>query len=125
LRRAYSEKKMHKEALDAARRLAELNPMMGNVQMIMAYVAAGQRDQALAIVPALKRNLPIATLEAMAYLALGDKDTALQVLETARQARQSTVPWLRVRGFGLDAFFDDPRFQGLVRRMNLPPAGRR
>ena len=124
LRRAYSEKKMHKEALDAARRLAELNPMMGNVQMIMAYVAAGQRDQALAIVPALKRNLPIATLEAMAYLALGDKDTALQVLETARQARQSTVPWLRVRGFGLDAFFDDPRFQGLVRRMNLPPAGR-
>jgi hypothetical protein len=59
----------------------------------------------------------------MAYLALGDKDTALQALESAYKAHQSTVPWLRVRCFGLDAMFDDIRFQDLVRRMNLPPAG--
>ncbi len=123
LRRAYSEKRMHKEAIDAARRLTELDPTIGKTQMIMAYVAAGQRDQALAIAPGLDKNYPISTLVAMAYLALGDRDTALQVLESAYKAHQSTVPWLRVRGFGLDAMFDDLRFQDLVRRMNLPPAG--
>jgi TolB-like protein/Flp pilus assembly protein TadD len=123
LRRAYSEKGMHKEAIDAARRLTELDPTMGKTQMIMAYVAAGQRDQALAIAPGLDKNYPISTLPAMSYLALGDKDTALQILETAYKAHQPTVPWLRVRGFAFDAMFGDPRFQDLVRRMNLPPAG--
>jgi serine/threonine protein kinase/tetratricopeptide (TPR) repeat protein len=123
LRRAYSEKRMHKEAMDAARRLAELDPTAGKTQMIMAYVAAGQRDQALAIAPGLDKNYPIATLVGMAYLALGDKDTALQILETAYKVHQPTLPWLRVRGFGWDAMFGDPRFQDLVRRMKLPPAG--
>jgi TolB-like protein len=120
LRRAYSEKKMHKEALDAARRLTELDPGVGKTQLIMAYVAAGQRDQALAVAPGLDKNYPISTLVGMAYLALGDKDTALQVLEAAYKVHQSTLPWVRTRGFGWDAMFGDPRFQALVRRMNLP-----
>jgi TolB-like protein/tetratricopeptide (TPR) repeat protein/predicted Ser/Thr protein kinase len=123
LRRAYSEKRMHKEAIDAARRLTELDPTIGKTQMIMAYVAADQRDQALAITPGLDKNYPISTLVAMAYLALGDKDTALQILETAYKVHQPTLPWLRVRGFGWDAMFGDPRFQDLIRRMKLPPAG--
>ena len=123
LRRAYSEKRMHKEAIDAARRLTELDPTIGKTQMIMAYVAAGQRDQALAITPGLDKNYPISTLVAMAYLALGDKDTALQILETAYKVHQPTLPWLRVRGFGWDAMFGDPRLQDLIRRMKLPPAG--
>ncbi len=123
LRRAYSEKRMHKEAIDAARRLTELDPAIGKTQMIRAYIAAGQRDQALAIAPGLDKDHPMAPLPAMAYLALGDKDTALQILETAYKVHQPTLPWLRVRGFGLDAMFGDLRFQDLVRRMNLPPAG--
>ncbi len=120
LRRAYSEKRMHKEAIDAARRLTELDPTAGKIQMIMAYVAAGQRDQALAIAPGLDKNYPIATLGGMAYLALGDKDTALQILETAYKVHQPTLPWVRERGVGWDAMFGDPRFQDLVRRMKLP-----
>ncbi len=123
LRRAYSEKGMHQEAIDAARRLTELDPTAGKTTMIMAYVAAGQRDQALAIVPGLDKDYPFAALVGMAYLALGDKDTALQILETAYKVHQPTLPWVRVRGFGWDAMFGDPRFQDLVRRMNLPPAG--
>ena len=120
LRRAYSEKKMHKEALDAAGRLTELDPGVGKTQLIMAYVAAGQRDQALAVAPGLDKNYPISLLVGMAYLALGDKDTALQVLEAAYKVHQSTLPWVRTRGFGWDAMFGDPRLQVLVRRMNLP-----
>ena len=114
---------MHKEAIDAAQRLAEMDPTLGNTQLIMAHVAAGQRDQALAIAPRLPKDSPIAILTATAFLGLGDKDAALQVLEAAYKAHQGTVPWLRVRGFGLDAMFGEPRFQDLVRRMNLPPAG--
>jgi len=125
LRRAYSEKKMHNEALDAARRLTELDPAIGKTQLIMAYVAAGQRDQALAIAPDLDKNYPIATLVGMAYLALGDKDTALQVLEAAYKVHQSTLPWVRTRGFGWDSMFGDPRLQELVRRMKLPAAGKK
>jgi tetratricopeptide (TPR) repeat protein len=112
-----------REPLDPARRLAELDPTVGKTQMVMAYVAAGQRDQALALAPELDKNYPIATLVGMAYLALGDKDTALQILEIAYKVHQSTLPWIRVRGFGWDAMFGDPRLQDLVRRMNLPPAG--
>ncbi len=123
LRRAYSEKGMHQEAIDAARRLTELDPTAGKTTMIMAYVAAGQRDQALAIAPGLDKNYPFATLVGLAYLALGDKDTALQILETAYKVHQPTLPWVRVRGFGWDAMFGDPRLQDLVRRMNLPAAG--
>ena len=123
LRRAYSEKGMHKEAMDAARGLAELNPVIGDHQLIMAYVAAGQRDEALAIAPKLPKDSPYAIMTATAFLGLGDKDMAMQVLEAAYKVHQGTVPWLRTRGFGLDALFDDPRFQDLVRRMNLPPAG--
>ena len=125
LRRAYSEKRMHKEALDAARRLTELDPTIGQTQMIMAYVAAGQRDQALAIAPGLEKNYPIAAMMGMAFLALGDKDTALQVLESAYKVHQPTLPWVRTRGFGWDALFGDPRLQDLVRRMNLPAAGQK
>ena len=120
LRRAYSEKRMHQDAIDAAMRLIKLNPGMGNVQLIMAHVAAGQRDRALAILPGLEKNMRIATLEGMAYLALGDKDTALQVLEAAYKAHQTSLPWVRVRGFGWDSLFDDSRLQDLVRRMKLP-----
>jgi tetratricopeptide (TPR) repeat protein len=122
LARAYSEKGMHNEALDAARRLTELDPEGGKVDLIVAYVAAGQRDQALAIAPGLDKNF---WTSAWAYLALGDKDTALQILEAAYKGHQSTLPWVRMRGGGWDAIYDDPRFQDLVRRMNLPPAGGR
>jgi hypothetical protein len=50
-----------REPPDPARRLAELDPTVGKTQMVMAYVAAGQRDQALALAPELDKNYPIAT----------------------------------------------------------------
>ena len=120
LSRAYSTKGMHQEAIAAAMRLIELDPVRGYAHLIMAYVAAGRREQALAIVPKLERNSRGFNVVGQAYLALGDKDTALQVLEDAYKAHQSTVPWIRARGYGWDSLHDDPRFQDLVRRMNLP-----
>jgi len=120
LRSAYSEKGMHQEAVDAAMQMIELDPFRGNANLIMAYVSAGQREKALAIAPKLKRNTPAFNYVGQAYLALGDKDMALEELEAAYKAHRTTLPWVRVRGSGWDSMFDDPRFQDLVRRMDLP-----
>jgi tetratricopeptide (TPR) repeat protein len=53
------------------------------------------------------------------YTRAGNQDAALHWLEKAFEARDPNVPYLRV-----DPIFDDlranPRFQDLIRRLNLP-----
>jgi len=53
------------------------------------------------------------------YGALGEKDEAFRWLEACYKERHSWMPWI-----GKDVSFkplrSDPRFQDLVRRMNLP-----
>ncbi len=121
LRFAYSAKGMHQEAIDSALRLVELNSMRGNANLSVAYALAGQRDQALAIASKLERNTREFSIVALAYATLGNKDAALQELEAAYEAHWPTLPWICVRGGGLfDHLHDEPRFQGLLRRMNLP-----
>ena len=120
MRLAYSKKGMHEEAIAAAKSLIELRPRRGNAHLIMAYVSAGQREKALAIAPKLERNTPAFNHVGLAYLALGDKETALQDLEAAYKAHRTSLSAIRIHGGGWDSMFDDPRFQDLVRRMNLP-----
>jgi hypothetical protein len=51
--------------------------------------------------------------------ALGEKDDAFRWLEAAYEQRNGYLPWINQ-----DPFFrplrDDPRFQDLLRRMNVP-----
>ena len=55
------------------------------------------------------------------YTRAGKSDKALEWLEKAYQARDQNMPYL-----GVDPIFDtlrgDPRYQDLLRRMNLPSA---
>jgi hypothetical protein len=55
------------------------------------------------------------------YTRAGKNDKALEWLEKAYQARDQNMPYL-----GVDPIFDtlraDPRYQDLLRRMNLPSA---
>ena len=120
LSRAYSRKGMHQEAIAAAMRLIELEPLRGYPLLALAYLAAGEREQALTIVPKMGGTSRGFNLVGQVYLALGDKDKALQELEDAYKAHESTVPWVRARGYGWDSMFDNQRFQDLLRRMNLP-----
>ena len=115
---------MHQEAIAAAKQLIELEPLRGYPLLALAYLAAGEREQALTIVPKMPRKTRF-NLVGQVYLALGDKDTALRELESAYKAHESTVPWVRARGYGWDSMHDDPRFQDLVRRMNLPQGGQK
>jgi TolB-like protein/Flp pilus assembly protein TadD len=118
LSRAYSGQGMHDEAIAAAKRLVELNPTAGAAQLTLAYGRAGRREQALTTASRLAgaRGGLIVT---RARLAVGDTEGALRGLEAAFQARSSTLPWIRVHDGELDALRDEPRFQDLLRRMNL------
>jgi len=121
LRIAYSSKGMHREAIAAAQRYAEINPIIGTAMLGAAYALAGQREQALAIAAKLKRGRPITShYLAMFYAALGDSDAAMRELEAAYQAHITVLPWIRAHGGPFDPLRDDPRFQDLVRRMKLP-----
>ena len=53
------------------------------------------------------------------YRYAGDNDRALEWLEKGYEERSPTMPYLGMPGF--DSLRDDPRFQSLLRRMNLPP----
>jgi hypothetical protein len=57
---------------------------------------------------------------AYAYLGLGDKDRALTYLEQAYEEQDPELFYLKV-GPLLDPLRSEPRFQALLRRVNLLP----
>ncbi len=54
------------------------------------------------------------------YTGLGEKDQALEWLEKAFAERETGLTFLKTRPY-YDPLRDDPRFQDLLRRMNLEP----
>jgi TolB-like protein len=124
LRLAYSRKGMHEEAIAAARRFAEVSPQIGGKAILgVAYALAGQKEEALKIASEVDQSNRAGMLLFFApqlYLALGNKDAALQPLELGYEAHFPFLPWIRVRGGEFDDLRDEPRFQDLLRRMNLP-----
>lgn len=117
---AYSRRGMHEQAIAAAQRHAEVDPVGGRASLCASYALAGRRAEALVVASGLQRGSPRFPRVASAYLALGNRDEALRELEDAYRAHRPTVPWIRVRGGFFDALRDAPRFQDLLRRMNLP-----
>ena len=123
LRIAYSSKGMHAEAVATARRQIEANPTAGKVQLVTAYALAGRKDEALGVLSTLDLRGGQPNLIAHMHLALGDREAALRALEAGYEAHWATLPWIRVRGNSIsEALRDEPRFQALLRNMNLPMA---
>ncbi len=60
------------------------------------------------------------TFFAYNHATLGEKDQAFEWLEKAYQERAGELIYLKVEP-NLDPLRDDPRFQDLLRRMNLEP----
>ena len=53
------------------------------------------------------------------YAILGEKNEALRWLEAAYEYRHGWIPWIGKIPF-FEPLRDDPRFQDLLRRMNVP-----
>jgi serine/threonine protein kinase/Tfp pilus assembly protein PilF len=59
---------------------------------------------------------------AVIYAFAGDEEKAIKWLETAYEMRDPMMPYMGY--FAFDLVNDDPRYQDLLRRMNLEPAGK-
>jgi Flp pilus assembly protein TadD len=102
----------------------------GNTQALSglghAYAAAGRRPEAQKVLDTLntlsKQKYVPAGFRARIYAGLGEKDLAFEWLEKAYAERSINAG---IVGIKLDPVYDplrsDPRFQNLLRRMNLQP----
>ena len=121
---AYVQKKMYPEALNAYARDAALSNESDVYVRAYVYGKAGQRDKALKALEEMKQlwkrgKMPPGAL-AFIYEGLGDKDQTFQWLEKAFEERDSAwFPMIKVSPMS-DSLRSDPRFQALMRRMNLP-----
>ena len=52
------------------------------------------------------------------YGFAGEKEKSIEWLEMAYELRDPMMPY--ISGFTFDLLVDDPRYQDLLRRMNLP-----
>ncbi len=122
---AYVENGMYKEAISVGERWLQADP--GNQFALrgtgIAYAMDSRRDKAEEMIRRLRdlaktQYVPTGRYAAV-YAALGDKDKAFEELNTAFEERD----W-EVFRFNADHYWiplrDDPRYNELVKRLNLP-----
>jgi serine/threonine protein kinase len=120
----YSTMGMHEEAIAAHQRLSELYPFW-KWPLVRTYAMAGRADESRKLLDKFLAEGPEPTgtwdswFLVGAYAALGDNDEAIRWLEEAYKSRHNLLPWLHVVP-QYELLHSDPRFQDVVRRMNLP-----
>jgi len=114
---AYWQNGMHEEAIAENEKLDSLrgNPNSENTTFLR-QVASGNRVDAMRTI----ENSQNTFSKASRYAMPGEKDLAIEWLTTAVDARSNTVTWAKVVPV-FDPLRNDPRFQDLLRRMNLEP----
>jgi TolB-like protein/Tfp pilus assembly protein PilF len=123
---SYVTRGMHKEAIAVLDRGLIDNPrepfLLG--ALAHSYAQVGQRAKALALVAELARREkagdilpPFAII--WGYAGLREYDQALARLEKAADERRDRMVWMKIDPL-LAPLRADPRFQDLVRRMNMP-----
>jgi TolB-like protein/DNA-binding winged helix-turn-helix (wHTH) protein/Flp pilus assembly protein TadD len=126
LARAYVTQGRHEAAIAELKKALAFTPQEPQVlgAIAFAYARAGMRNEALRLVEELKRieaergNIRVFGI-IWAYAGLGDKEAAFLRLEKAYEERRDRMVWLNVDPL-LEPLRSDPRFQDLVRRMQLP-----
>jgi TolB-like protein/Flp pilus assembly protein TadD len=125
LGQVYEQMKKYAEAAEQFHKVIELSTSSpwGRAELARVYALQGQKAEAEALLTDLlrlgKQRYVEADLIARIYLALGRPEEALAWLEKALEQRSSSMILL-----GGDPRYDPirhtPRFQALLRRMNLP-----
>jgi TolB-like protein/predicted Ser/Thr protein kinase len=124
LRSVFHMKRMYREALDAwkasfaASGDRELEDALESGSKENGYQGALRRV-AETLVARSKKSYVTPWRIGTLYTRAGMKDEALQWLEKAFEEHDYNMPYLSVDPI-FDVFRDDPRFQSLLRRMNLP-----
>jgi TolB-like protein/Tfp pilus assembly protein PilF len=123
LAEAYAAKGLHDKAIEAARKAAAVDPASLRFILVRALAFAGRKDEARKLLTEQEKQKPTLwdyMVVPSAYLALGDKDEAIRWLEAGYKAHSPWLPWIKEE-YLYEPLRSDPRFQALVRRMNLPP----
>ncbi|HBE42388.1 MAG TPA: hypothetical protein DDW27_14520 [Bacteroidales bacterium] len=110
----------HEEAIEIQKKI--YSPTSGYASGLgVAYALAGQKEKALEIAAEMEaQNMRWHTWGlADIHSALGDKDKAIYWIEEAYKQKHDFIPWVRNNPYyrKLD---NDPRFQDIVKRLNLP-----
>lgn len=121
---SYYNKRMHKEAIAEMQRAIQLSggsaPYVASLAIL--YLQADRRDEAIRILNELvarsKREFIPPQAFMYIYAQLGDKERAFSYLEKAYHERYDVITGLKVDPL-LQPLRSDPRFQDLVRRVEL------
>jgi len=126
LSRAYRQKKEYEEAIAAIQQALEHSSADDHYLMSSlgeVYADIGQEGKALELAHQLEamssQSYVPEHLIALIYCALGDYDQSFKWLEKANEARDPSVIWLNVEP-AFETLRDDPRFEKLLRKQNLP-----
>ena len=123
LRSSYHQKGMYEESLEAARTLHVARGEHDVEDALVRGSLDGGYQEAMrkAAEALMARSNPANAMRIAALLTYaGDKDGALEWLEIAYRERLQNMVYLGVYP-KWDPLRSDPRFQDLLRRMNLPP----
>ncbi len=121
---AFSQKRMYEDALAEAKKFFAV---LGDHEIVEALAggsgesgyAAAMRVAADKLAARSERTYVPGLRIARLYAHAGDKDRALEWLEKAYERGSPNLQHIGV-GWDWDILRDDPRFQDLLRRMNLP-----
>lgn len=114
------------EAIPEYQRAVELSQNDSDpvASLAHAYAATGRKAETQKILRQWLRQSQTSFVSpymiATVYASLGDKDKAFEYLEKAYQIRSTDLPYFLRADLRLDTLRPDPRFQDLLRRMNLP-----
>jgi adenylate cyclase len=123
LGRCYLARKMYAEAIAYYQKAIELGDFTSLAPLAQAYVLSGNVMKAREIlVDPRTKKLPLA-LFAIIYASLGEQERGLELLEKAFEEREMSLLLINTspRGFSpaLDSLLADPRFQTLMKKIEL------
>ena len=117
-------KKMWGEAIATLQKLVELTAgsALALSTLGFAYGSAGMKDEAFKILErldGLSKDRYVGSLwRALVWMGLGEKNKALENLEKAYLERESLLACLKIWPI-FDSLRSEPRFQALLKKMNL------
>ena len=124
LGRAYLQESMYREGIAEFEKMSLISPgdTEARSELGYAYALAGRRADAQKVLDQLKelskrKYVPAGSI-AQIYVAFGEKDKAFEGLEKAYNERSLGFEEIKVNPI-FDPLRSDPRFQDLLRRMNL------